>query len=198
MHVSEAGLALIAEFEGFRAKAYKCPAGIWTIGFGHTSAAGSPKVVPGMVISKAEGLTILKRDVVKFEQAVLRCIKKPMNQNEFDALVSFCYNVGEGNFSASSVCRHFNNGKKDLAAASLSLWVKGGGKVLPGLVARRKKEMALFNKKVEAPTDIVAPVLGKKEVVAIVEPTPVVAPTPVPVDTPKVGFWAWVKAQLIS
>lgn len=141
---SDKGLALIERFEGFRANAYRCPAGIWTIGFGHTSAAGLPKVYKGMKVTKEEARAILRRDVVQYEQAVLKAIKASLTQNEFDALVSFCYNVGATNFAKSSVVRFINSGKKGQVGAALAMWVKGGGKVLPGLVSRRADEAALF------------------------------------------------------
>jgi lysozyme len=115
------------------------------MGYGHTSAAGQPKVARGSKITRADAEEVLKRDVVKFEKAVLRHVKWPLSQNEFDALVSFCYNVGEGNFSKSSVVRVINAGRKYNVGAALSLWVKAGGKTVKGLVRRRGLETKLFN-----------------------------------------------------
>lgn len=144
LKTSDKGLAIIEEFEGFRSKAYLCPAGIWTIGFGHTSGAGLPHVYKGMKVTKDEARHMLRRDVVQYEQAVLRSVKASLSQNEFDALVSFCYNVGVTAFSKSTVVRVINAGKKAQVGAALAMWVKGGGKVLPGLVSRRAKECDLF------------------------------------------------------
>lgn len=144
LRTSDKGLAIIQEFEGFRSKAYRCPAGIWTIGYGHTSAAGMPHVYKGMTVTKEEAKALLKRDVVQYERAVLNYVRVSMTQNEFDALVSFCYNIGVTAFSKSSVVRFLNSGKKGLVGSGLALWTKGGGKVLPGLVKRRAMECDLF------------------------------------------------------
>jgi lysozyme len=146
-HTSEKGLAIIKEFEGFKAKAYLCPAGIWTIGYGHTSAAGGLKVTKGLVITKAEAEALLDRDVIKYEIAVSKHVKVTLTQDEFDALVSFCYNIGETNFANSSVVKYINSGRKHLVGSGLAMWVKGGGKRLPGLVRRRSMEADLFYSK---------------------------------------------------
>ena len=144
MHISDRGLTLIKEFEGFRANAYKCPAGVLTIGFGHTSEAGPPVVREGMRITEPEATAMLRRDVLRFERAVLAAIDRQPTQAQFDALVSFCYNVGPGALRQSSVLRHFNNGNIPAAADAFRLWNKGGGKVLKGLVRRREAERELF------------------------------------------------------
>lgn len=144
MKTSPAGIALIQEFEGRRLEAYKCPAGIWTIGYGHTSAAGEPTVTPGMVITKQEAVDILKRDLVKYESAVDRLVTVPLSQNQFDALVSFTYNVGEGALSKSTLLKKLNRGEYAAVPAELMKWTKGGGKELPGLVRRRRAEAAMW------------------------------------------------------
>ena len=146
MKTSPAGLALIKEFEGCRLTAYKCPAGVLTIGYGHTSAAGSPPVTSGQRITQAEADAILIRDLAKYEAPVLRLVKVPMTQGQFDALVSLCYNIGAGNLAKSSVVRLLNAGDVRGATGAFAAWNKGGGKVLPGLVRRRKAEAALFAK----------------------------------------------------
>ena len=144
MKTSPAGISLIQEFEGRRLEAYKCPAGIWTIGYGHTSAAGAPEVKPGMVITKQEANDILIRDLVKYENAVDRLVKVPLTQNQFDALVSFTFNVGEGALAKSTLLKKLNAGNYDAVPAELMKWTKGGDKELPGLVRRRRAEAAMW------------------------------------------------------
>jgi len=146
MKTNQAGVNLIKEFEGFRSKAYKCPAGVLTIGYGHTSAAGTPAVKAGMTISAADGEAILKRDLTKYEAAVSDAITIELTPNQFSACVSLCYNIGPGNFAKSSVARFCNKKQFKQAADAFALWNKAGGKVLPGLVRRRAAEAALFSK----------------------------------------------------
>jgi GH24 family phage-related lysozyme (muramidase) len=144
MTVNSAGFALIKAYEGFRAKAYLCPADVWTIGYGHTSMAGPPDVKRGMQITRDEAERILIEDTGKFAARVQALIRGSLNDNQFSALVSFAYNVGVGAFRDSSVLRAVNAG--DLAAVPrrLALWVKAGGRTLPGLVKRRASEGQLF------------------------------------------------------
>lgn len=144
MKTSPAGIALIQQFEGRRLEAYKCPAGVWTIGYGHTSAAGKPEVKPGMVITKQEANDILVRDLVRYEDAVDRLVKVPLTQNQFDALVSFTFNVGEGALAKSTLLKRLNAGDYNAVPAELMKWTKGGGKELPGLVRRRRAECAMW------------------------------------------------------
>lgn len=144
MRVNQKGLELIKEYEGFRSKAYKCPAGIWTVGYGHTSAAGEPKVGPLTSVSREEGEAILRHDLLAFERAVASAVKVPLTSNQFSALVSFCYNVGPTAFRASSVLKAVNAQQWGEVPRRLALWNKAGGKVLPGLVRRRAAEAALF------------------------------------------------------
>ena len=144
MHISDRGLALIKEFEGFRANAYKCPASVWTIGYGHTSEAGPPVVREGMRITEPDATAMLQRDVERYERSVMAAVARKPTQAQFDALVSFCYNVGPGALRKSSVLRHFNNGNIPAAADAFRLWNKGGGRVLTGLVRRREAERELF------------------------------------------------------
>lgn len=147
MKTSQRGIDLICEFEGFSAKAYPDPATggePWTIGYGHTSKAGPPLVRKGMVISKDEARAILARDVTSFEIAVMSLLQRPASQNQFDAMVSFCFNAGPGNFAKSSVLRHFNAGSAVAAARSFALWNKAAGKVMAGLKRRRAAEAKLF------------------------------------------------------
>lgn len=144
MKTSQAGIDLIKQFEGVRLESYVCPAGVLTVGVGHTSAAGSPKVVPGMKITYQEANAILANDLVKYEDAVDRLVKVPLTQNQFDALVSFTFNVGEGALAKSTLLKKLNAGDYDAVPAELMKWTKGGGKELPGLVRRRRAEAALW------------------------------------------------------
>ena len=141
MHMSVEGIdALLKKFEGCKLKAYKCPAGIWTIGYGHTSAAGAPEVVQGMTITQAEANDILRQDLVKYETGVKALVKQPLTQRQFDVLVDFAYNAGVGALKSSTLLKKINAGEFDAVPAELMKWTKGGGKVLPGLVNRRRAE----------------------------------------------------------
>lgn len=147
MRTSSAGLALIKKSEGLRLTAYADPATHgepYTIGYGHTSLAGPPKVTRGMKISNSEAESILKDDLRKFESAVESLLKRPATQAEFDAMVSLTYNIGVGNFSKSTVLRKFNAGDIKGAGEAFMLFVKANGKVMQGLVNRRAEERKLF------------------------------------------------------
>lgn len=139
MKTSQEGIDLIKRFEGLQLKAYKCPAGIWTIGYGHTG----PEVKEGKVITLAEAETLLRMDLGVFEDAVTR-YAGPAYQHQFDAMVSLCYNIGPGNFKNSSVVRLHKAGQYNGASAAFLLWNKAGGKILAGLVNRRKAERNLY------------------------------------------------------
>lgn len=143
MKTSNAGLSLIKGFEGFRAKAYVCPAGVLTIGYGHTG----PDVKPGMTITETRGTELLAQDVSRFERAVDKFVKVPLSQNQYDALVSFTYNVGEGKLQSSTLLKKLNAKDYAGAAAQFDRWNKGGGKVLAGLVRRRAAERKMFEGK---------------------------------------------------
>ncbi|HMT13520.1 MAG TPA: lysozyme [Aestuariivirga sp.] len=144
MKVSAEGLALIREQEGFRGLAYRDAAGVWTIGYGHTAMAGPPEVRPGMKITRAEAEEILTRDVAEFSAGVARAVAVPLSDTQFSALVSFAYNVGLGNFRRSSVLKAVNAGDFAAVPRRLGLWVKAGGRTLPGLIRRRAAEAAMF------------------------------------------------------
>jgi len=144
MKTSAAGINLIKEFEGVRLKAYRCPADVWTIGVGHTSAAGPPVVKAGMEITNAQAMKILAQDLVQFEDGVESAVKVPLSQNQFDALVSFTFNVGLGAFGKSTLLKKLNAGQYDAVPAELMKWTKAGGRELPGLVRRRRAEAALW------------------------------------------------------
>jgi lysozyme len=142
--MSAAGLATVKEFEGLRLKAYKCPAAVWTIGYGHTSAAGVPNVTPDLVITKDEAEGILKDDMEQYEAGVRKYVKVGLTQNQFDALVDFAYNAGVGALAKSTLLKKVNAEKFDEVPAEFMKWTKGGGKELPGLVRRRRAEVKLW------------------------------------------------------
>lgn len=142
-----AGRALIREFEGCHLTAYPDPAHGWsvpTIGVGHTSAAGPPKVTRGMTITADEADDILARDLGKFEAAVRSLVHVPLTDNQFAALVSFAFNLGPGNLSGSTLLRKLNRGDTAGAAAEFAKWNRAGGKVMRGLTRRRIAERDLF------------------------------------------------------
>jgi lysozyme len=147
MEMSEEGLTRLVEREGMRRNAYRDVAGIWTICVGHTSAAGPPKVTPGMKCTLAECRKILMNDVRKFEKCVEDAITVPMKQHQFDAMVSLAYNIGCGAFKKSTVAREMNAGHETHAADAFRMWKKAGGKVVAGLVNRRESERNQFNGK---------------------------------------------------
>ena len=152
MHMSQAGLDnLLKHFEGCKLKAYRCPAGILTIGYGHTSAAGAPEVTDGMTITQDEAEAILKRDLVKYEKPVAEMVKVDLTQNQFDVLVDFAYNAGVGNLKTSTLLKKVNAGDFEAVPDELMKWTKGGGKVLTGLVRRRQSEGAWWNAHHEHP-----------------------------------------------
>lgn len=139
MRTSQKGIDLIKKFEGCRLEAYKCPAGIWTIGYGHTKG-----VKDGQIITQEQAEEFLREDLRIFEQAVESCVKVPLSQNQFDALVSFCYNCGSGALKTSTLLRLLNEGKYKDASEQFLRWNKAGGKVLAGLTRRREEERELF------------------------------------------------------
>ena len=156
METSTNGRNIIREFEGERLNAYQDSVGVWTIGVGHTSAAGAPAVSKGLTITKQQSDDILSRDLKTYEAAVLRQVKVPLNQNQFDALVSFTYNLGEGNFAKSTLLKRVNVRDFAGAKAQFSAWNKAGGKVLAGLTRRRAAEAKLFGTTVTAPSSVAA------------------------------------------
>ena len=144
MRMSQNGIELLKRFEGLELEAYQDIAGIWTIGYGHTG----PDVKPGMRISEREAEELLRRDLRPREQAVDNLTSVPLNQNEFDALVSFVYNVGVEAYRGSTARRRLNKGDREGAAEALTWWNKAtvGGVLRPvlGLTRRRAAERALF------------------------------------------------------
>lgn len=140
MKVSKRCLDLIKEFEGFSAIPYICPAGKNTIGYGHAIQLGEFFTR----INEEEAEDLLINDIAGAERCVNVCVESMINQNQFDALVSFVYNVGSGAFQKSSMLRMLNSGDYAGAARQFSRWINSNGKPLNGLIRRRKAEKALF------------------------------------------------------
>ncbi len=145
MKTSEAGLAFVAQEEGTVLHVYKDPVGIPTIGVGHVVRPGES--FPNG-ITKQQALEILAKDIGIAEHAVNTGVKVPISQNQFDAMVSFTFNCGGGAFKSSGLLARLNEGKYEAAADEFLKWVRASGQVLPGLVARRKRERAMFMKDV--------------------------------------------------
>ena len=139
MKTSQKGIDIIKQFEGCRLSAYKCPANVWTIGYGHTYG-----VKAGQKISQKQAEEFLKKDLKSFEAAVNNYVKVSLSQSQFDALVSFSFNVGSEALRTSTLLKLLNQGKYEEAAGQLDRWVFASGKKLDGLVRRRKAEKELF------------------------------------------------------
>lgn len=139
MKTSPRGLALIRQFEGLRLLAYKDAVGVPTIGYGTTRG-----VKMGMTITKAQAEEMLRQDVERFEPEVQRLVRVPLNQNQWDALLSFTYNLGSANLESSTLLKLLNNGDYRAAADQFPRWNKAKGAVLNGLTTRRAAERALF------------------------------------------------------
>ena len=148
MKASQVCLNLIRDFEGLKVKPYKCPAGIPTIGIGTTRYEnGKPVTMGDPVITESRAWELLSNRLIGCESALKRFVTVELNQNEFDALVSFIYNVGEGNFANSTLLRMLNAGDdRDDVSAQLLRWNKANGVPLDGLTRRRQAERSLFLK----------------------------------------------------
>lgn len=139
MKTSQKGIDLLKSFEGCRLKAYKCPAGIWTIGYGHTAG-----VTEGQAITFSQAEELLKQDLKRYETSVNSLVKVALSQGQFDALVSFTYNLGANALKTSTLLKKLNSGDYNGAAEEFERWVYAGGKKLAGLERRRKAEKTLF------------------------------------------------------
>jgi GH24 family phage-related lysozyme (muramidase) len=173
MKISQEGLALIKRWEGCKLTSYQDSVGVWTIGYGITTNAGLGVIKKGMTITQKQADEWLLVALAKYEKTVQDSIKRPITQPQYDAMVSLCYNIGQGAFAKSSVVRKFNAGDTTEAADAFLMWVKAGGVTLKGLENRRKDERKHFlkaGKPVESPQKPVQPV-----------PAPDV-PTPPPVQ----------------
>lgn len=140
--INQAGLRLIMQSEGCRLKSYKDVAGVWTCGFG----AVGEGVGPDTVWSQEQCNERLVEDVRRFEKAVDELVKTDISQNQFSSLVSFAFNVGAEAFRRSTLLRLLNAGDTVGAGRQLLLWVRAGGKIQPGLVTRRRNELALYQR----------------------------------------------------
>lgn len=151
MHTSKNGLDLIKRFESFRPKPYLCPASVATIGYGSTVYPSGRKVtLQDEEITESEACVYLGYDVAKFERAVSSCVKVPINQNQFDALVSFTYNLGGAALAKSTLLKKINANPSDpLIRNEFGKWIRAGGIILKGLVARRLAEATLYFKPVK-------------------------------------------------
>jgi lysozyme len=146
MKISQKGLDLIKKFEGFSAKPYVCPAGVPTIGYGATYYTNGTKVtMSDEPISEEWAEQLLSNMVHTYEKAVISLVIPKITQNQFDALVSFAYNVGVTNFRKSTLLRLINKDPNNPEIATQFMkWVRGGGKVINGLIKRRQIESKLY------------------------------------------------------
>ena len=147
MTTSSTGINLITSFEDLRLAAYDDGVGVWTIGFGTTVYPNGVKVKRGDTCTKVQAMSFFQHDLRRFEAAVNQAVKVVVNQNQFDALVSLTYNIGEQAFKDSTLLKKINAGDFMGAADQFPKWNRGGGKVLRGLVRRRAAERELFLKK---------------------------------------------------
>jgi lysozyme len=149
VNVSKAGIALIKHHEGVRSRPYRCPANLWTVGVGHL--IGDGKLLPdsyNRTFTEAEIDGILKSDLRRFELGVHKMLPNvSLRQHEFDALVSFCFNLGLGCFQRSTLRQALLRNDKKAAMESLVKYCRAGGKILKGLQTRRLDEKALFEGK---------------------------------------------------
>lgn len=147
MRTSKVGIDLISGYEKTLLEAYDDGVGVWTIGTGTTVYPNGKKVKKGDTCTLAQAKTYFAHDLKRFESSVNNLVKVPLSQNQFDALVSLVYNIGETAFADSTLLKKLNAKDYQGAADQFPLWNKGGGKVLKGLVRRRGDERALFLKK---------------------------------------------------
>ena len=146
MHVSPSGVDLICNFEGLELKAYDDGVGVWTIGYGTTKYPNGIRVKKGDTCTLDQAKAYMQNDLKAFEQTVSSAVKVPINQNQFDALVSLAYNIGSTAFKNSTLVKRLNEGNYKAAANQFDVWVNAGGKRMQGLVNRRTTEKALFLK----------------------------------------------------
>ncbi len=140
MTISKSGISLIKQFEGFRAKAYRCSAGVLTIGYGHTL-----DVNVNDTVTEERATQFLEMDLRHAQDTVEVLVTQNLSQAQYDALVSFVFNVGSGNFRKSTMLKKINQGDFAGASGEFMRWTKAKGKELPGLVKRRAAEKKLFD-----------------------------------------------------
>jgi lysozyme len=144
MSVSNKGVDLICEFEGKRLAAYDDGVGVWTIGFGTIKYPNGVRVKKGDTCTLDQAKEYMRHDLIEFEHTVNSSVKVPLNQNQFDALVSLAYNIGSNAFKSSTLVKKLNTGDYQGAADQFNVWVNAGGKRMQGLVNRRDREKLLF------------------------------------------------------
>ena len=142
MNISQEGINLIKKFEGCKLEAYKCAADVWTIGYGSTK-----DVKEGNTLTQEEAEELLIKDLKVFEDAVNKAVKRSMVQCQFDALVSWTFNLGAGNLNSSTMLKKLNNQEYDEVVPQMKRWNKANGKVLEGLIRRREAEALLYEGK---------------------------------------------------
>ena len=142
MNISQEGLALIKKFEGCELEAYKCAAGVWTIGYGSTKG-----VKEGDTITQEEADNLLLHEMEEYESYINNLVEVDLEQNQFDALVSWVFNLGPANLKASTLLKVLNAKDYEGVPAQIKRWNKAGGKVLQGLIRRREAESLLFENK---------------------------------------------------
>ena len=144
MSVSNKGVDLICEFEGKRLVAYDDGVGVWTIGFGTIKYPNGTRVKKGDTCTLEQAKEYMRHDLIEFEHTVNSSVKAPLNQNQFDALVSLAYNIGSSAFKSSTLVKKLNTGDYQGASDQFNVWVNAGGKRMQGLANRRDKEKLLF------------------------------------------------------
>ena len=145
MKISQKGIDLIKEFEGCKLQAYKCPAGVWTIGIGSTLYANGTKVKQGDNLGNVEQAFELLRNTLSSYEKAVNAIGVQLTQHKFDALVCLCYNIGVGNFSSSTLVKMLKSKEpKEETAKQFLRWNKAGGVEMAGLTRRREAEKNLF------------------------------------------------------
>lgn len=179
MKTSANGRRFIEAFEGLYLKTYDDGTGVLTIGYGHTTAAGGPKVYPGQTITEKEADQILADDLARVEKDVERIVPG-LRQNEFDALVSFHFNTGD--LAKSSIPPKLKRGQVQDAMATLLLYVNGGGRQMKGLVRRRKAERLMFLGSVKDAMDLAG---AKYAPETPIDMPPVIKPDPKPMPSPE-------------
>lgn len=144
MKTSANGIAHIKEFEGFRGKRYLCPANKPTIGYGHVIVDSERATLWDVELTEDQATKLLMKDLVRFEDAVSAMVAVPLTQGQFDALVSFAYNLGEAKLRSSTLLKLLNAGDYDGARKQINRWVYSNGKKLEGLIRRRARETEMF------------------------------------------------------
>ena len=139
MNIGQKGIELIKHFEGCELEAYKCPAGVWTIGYGHIKG-----VSEGMSITQEQAEQMLLDELKEYENYINEIVTVNLSQNQFDALVSWVYNLGPANLKSSTLLKVLNSGDYAGVPDQIERWNKAGGKVLQGLIRTRLAESSLF------------------------------------------------------